>query len=391
MTADDAHGFFRTYYEQGGADFDALRFLTEVEAQFKSDDVVQEVRWRLDALAQISSKPGMEAASQVLRDRLTQIFSAGGDESAVLKPLKNLTEIENADGSRLDLRSFLKRDRRVLSEQEYRVVLGRKITNTNSHVVNLIAYYPQAEKDLHQLAAQLSDLSGEILNPSVPTGVLRAKENKVRALPIFGLYEDLKTRFLTDWLARFSNLKDDQLKGLDPAEIQRLIQEHQRHQLTHLLKGKIKLLDMDMTEHLGLHDTLEAGFRDEDFWKGANAAAKTSFLKWVMDAVQAFGMLKGNRYAFFQSQASPELYLLFGLGLSHMPQNSPDPIRMLPYVKPFTRKGTYLLEIRKRDIGDSDAYYKELRHYTLPFLYAFDQMDKFEIRRELLSFFTTGY
>ncbi|HKJ00462.1 MAG TPA: hypothetical protein VKB51_18475 [bacterium] len=391
MSSDQAAGFFRSVYEEGDADFDALRFLTEVEAQFKSEDVVHEVRWRLEALTQISSQPGMESASATLRDKLTQVFTAGGNEAAVLDRLKALTEIEGKDGARLDLRSFLKRDRRVLSEQDYRAVLGRKIANTNAHVINLIAYYPQAEPDLHKLGAALRGLTTKIKDGSVNTSSLRRMEDKVREMPSFGLYEDLKSRFLKDWLGRFSQLSEEQLKGLTPAEIQRMIQEHQRHQLTQLLKGRIKPIDLDMTDYLGLHDTLEAGFNDTEFWRSANAASKAAFIKWVMDVVRAFGMLKGLRHAFFQSEDHPEQYLLFGLGLSHLPEASEDAIRMVPYIKPFTRKGTYLLEIRRRDIGDSDAYYHELRHYTLPFLFAFDKMKEFEIRQELVSFFTTGY
>ena len=392
MAREDASGFFRSVYEEGDADFDSLRFLTEVEAQFKSDDVIHEVRWRLEALTQLSGQPGLETASAALRDKLTQIFTAGGDESAVLTRLKQITEIENADGTRLDLRSFLRRgDRRVLNEQDYRQVLDRKIANTNSHVVNLIAYYPQAEGDLHKLSATLKGLHDKIRDPGVGTTSLRRMEDKVRDLPSFGLYEDLKARFLKDWLGRFTELTDAQLKDLDPAEIQRLIQEHQRHQLTQLLKGKIRTVDLDMTEHLGLHDTLEGTFKAEEFWRSANAAAKTAFIKWIMDVVQAFGMLKGQRHIFFQSEDHEEHYVLFGLGLSHLPEASEEPIRMVPYLKPFTRKGTYLLEIRRRDIGDLEKYHHELRHYTLPFLFAFDQMKQFEIRKELVSFFTSGY
>jgi hypothetical protein len=391
MAQEEHLGFFRTLYEHPDTDFDALRFMTEVEAQFKSDEVVSEVRWRLDALTQIAAQPGLEGATTVLRDKLTQIFTAGGDEGKVLGELKALTEIQNSDGSKLDLRSFLKRDRRVLSEMDYRQVLDRKIGNTNAHVVNLIAYYPQAEGDLHKLSVMLGGLSKKIGDAAVRSTELRKMEEKVRNLPIFGLYEDLKSRFLKDWLKRFSDLTDAQLKGLDPAEIQRMIQEHQRHQLTQLLKGKIKVVEMDMTEHLGLHDTLEGSFREQDFWSSANAAAKTGFLKWIVDVVQAFGMLKGHRHAFFQCEEHDEQYLLFGLGFSHMPEASDEPIQMVPYVKPFTRKGTYLLEIRKRDIGDVDEYNRELRHYTLPFVFAFDQMKKFELRKELVSFFTTGY
>lgn len=391
MATDDAQSFFRTIYEHGDADFDALRFLTEVEAQFKSEDVVHEVRWRLDALNQISAQPGLESASTALRDKLTQIFTAGGDESAVLSKLKALTEIENDDGSKVDLRSFIRRDRRVLKEQDYRKVLTRKIANTNAHVVNLIAYYPEAEDALHKLSVAMQALGKRIGDHAVRSSELRKLEDKIRDLPSFGLYEDLKVRFLKDWLSRFAKMGEDAVKDLSPADVQRLIQEHQRHQLTSLLKGRIRPVDMDMSEHLGLHDTLEGEFRNEDFWTGANTAAKSGFLRWVMDVVQAFGMLKGQRHAFFQSQDDPQQYLLFGLGLSHLPENSADPIRMVPYLKPFTRKGTYLLEIRRRDIGDSEEYHHELRHYTLPFLFAFDKMKEFEIRKELVSFFTSTY
>jgi hypothetical protein len=391
MDNDPGTGFFRTLSEGADTDFDAVRFLTEVEAQFKSDDVAYEVRWRLDALTQISAQPGLEGASAALRDQLTQIFTAGGDESAVLKKLKTLTEIENSDGSRLDLRSFLKRDRRVLSEHDYRQVLGRKIANTNAHVVNLIAFYPQAESDLHKLSVTLKGLTDKIVDPAVANTTLRLLEDKVRATPSFGLYEDLKARFLKEWLGRFASLDDAKLKGLDAAEVQRLIQEHQRHQMTRLLKTKIKQVDLDMTEHLGLHDTLEGGFKDGDFWARANVAARNGFVQWVMDVVKAFGMLKGMRHAFFQSVDAPEHYLLFGLGLSHLPEASDEVIRMVPYLKPFTRKGQYLLEIRKRDIGDPEQYHHELCHYTLPFLFAFDQMEEFELRKELVSFFTSTY
>ena len=42
-------------------------------------------------------------------------------------------------------------------------------------------------------------------------------------------------------------------------------------------------------------------------------------------------------------------------------------------------------------IGDAEAYHHELRHYTLPFLFAFEQMHKFRVRQELVSFFTSAY
>lgn len=391
MSRDERTSYFQTLYERGHKHFDAVRFLTEVEAQFKSDTVAHEVRWRLDVLNRIVALPDLEYASRALRDRLTQIFTAGGDEASVLASLRELTEIQLSDGRRLNLRSFLKRDRRVLKEWEYRNVLQHKITNTNAHVVNLIAYYPEAEAELHKLSEGLVELTAKIRDPGVRSVTLRRLEDSVRDLPCFGLYEDLKTRFLKDWLRRFVTLDEEKLKGMTPSEVQHLIQEHQRHQLTQLLKAQIRPVELDMTEHLGLHDTLEGNFEDEKFWSGANVAAKRAFLKWVMDVVLAFGMLKGQRFAFFQNESDESQYLLFGLGLSHLPEASSEPIRMVPYIKPFTRKGTYLLEIRRREIGDAEAYYHELRHYTLPFLFAFDSMKEFEIRNELVSFFTSTY
>jgi len=77
--------------------------------------------------------------------------------------------------------------------------------------------------------------------------------------------------------------------------------------------------------------------------------------------------------------------------VSALPQAGGKPLVMVPYMKPFTRKANYLLEVRKRDMGDTQAYYHELVHYVLPFLYAFDQMKEFKIGKELLIFFNTRY
>lgn len=384
-------GFFQTLYE-GEENFDAVRFLTEVEARFQSDEILAEVRLRLDVLNEITSKPGMDDLGDALRNRLTQIFTGGGDEGAVIQELKDLTEIHTPTGERLDLRSFFKRERRVLSEEDYRSNLNKKISNTHAHVINLIAYYPEAERDLNKLSNAIQAISDNIRAPEISTTELKQLEDKLRTTPAFDLYEDLKERFLRDWLVRFTGMNSGEVEGLSPGDIQELIQEHQRHQMTALLKAKIKLVETDMSTHLGLHDTLEGNFRDEDFWKGANVSVKTAFIKWIMDVVQAHGMLRGQRYAFFQSENNKEQYLLFGLGISRLPNaTNNDPIRMVPYLKPFTRKGTYLLEIRKRDIGDAEEYYHELLHYTLPFLFAFDQMHNFNIRKELTSFFTSKY
>jgi len=383
--------FFQTVYEED-ENFDSIRFLIEVEAQFKSEEILSQVRMRLDVLNEITTKPGFEDFSDALRNRLTQIFTGGGEESEVIQQLKELTEISTPTGEKLDLRSFFKRDRRVLGEQEYRAMLEKKISNTHAHVINLIAYYPEAERDLNRLSKIIQGLSTKIGAPEVATEEIKQLEDELRETTAFDLYEELKDRFLKDWLERFTGMNSGEIEGLTPGDIQELIQEHQRHQMTQLLKAKIKLVETDMSSYLGLHDTLEGNFRDQEFWKGANVAVKTAFIKWIMDVVQAHGMLRGLRYAFFQSEDDKEHYLLFGLGISQMPgTTSDDPIRMVPYIKPFTRKGTYLLEIRKRDIGDADSYNHELLHYTMPFLFAFDQMRDFEIRKELTSFFTSKY
>jgi hypothetical protein len=207
----------------------------------------------------------------------------------------------------------------------------------------------------------------------------------------FHIYEDLKIRFLRDWLAKFTSLSAAEIAGMPTEEVQRLIQEHQRHQLSQLVKYKIALTDHDMTEHLGVHDTLECEFHNAGFWDGATPAVRQGFKQWILGTVQAFGMLKGQRYACFQSQTDKDQYLLFGLGVSSLPKSVGEPMVMVPYLKPFTRKATYLLEVRRREIGDAQTYYHELVHYVIPFLYAFDQMKDFKVSKELLTFFNNRY
>ena len=102
-------------------------------------------------------------------------------------------------------------------------------------------------------------------------------------------------------------------------------------------------------------------------------------------------MLKGRRYAFFQSKRDSDQYLLFGVGVTDLPDAKGLPLVMVPYVKPFTRKGGYLLEIRQREINDPEQYHHELRHYVLPFLFGFDQVPNFEVSTELITFFTSSY
>lgn len=382
--------FFRTLYE-GQVDFDAERFLVEVEAQFDSPEVREEVRWRLNVLSEISALAELAEASSVLKDQLTRIFSAGGDETAVLAKLKNLTEVPGKDGKPIDLRRFLKRNRRTLSESEYRGILAKKLENTRLHLENLIAFYPDAEGELQKLVKALHMLRGKLDDPKNRTADIKEQEDRLRATMTFQIYEDLKIRFLKDWLARFTSLSEAEIAGMTPEEIQRMILEHQRHQMTQLLKTKIQLVDLDMTEHLGVHDTLEGEFKDTGFWRTANQNARAGFRQWVLSAVQAFGMLKGQRYAFFQSEDDRDQYLLFGLGVSALPTAPDQPIRMVPYIKPFTRKVGYLLEIRKRELTNQEEYHHELLHYVMPFLFAFDQMKDFKLSKDLLQFFNSRY
>ena len=376
--------------QDGKLDDDSQRFLTEVQAQFQSEELLGELRKRLDILNEIANNPELAGAAESLRDRLTAIFSGGGQEEEVLGKIRNLTEVQTPAGKKLDLRSFLKRERRTLSEGEYRGVLAKKLFNTRQHVVNLTAYYQDGAKELTQLSQQLNRLEEQAKNPAQSMSSVKQLEDKIRESTSFNTYESLKGKFLKDWIGRFAPVDQAQLDEMTPLQVQQLIQEHQRHQMTELLKMKIKQVDTDMSEHLGLHDTLEGDFREEGFWKGGNRAAKNGFNQWVLAVVQAFGMLKGQRYAFFQSENNPT-FLLFGLGLPSLMSVQEETIRLVPYVKPFTKKGNYLLEIRQREIAEPDEYYHELRHYTLPFLFAFDQMKNFSVNKELVSFFTSKY
>jgi hypothetical protein len=388
MAAKTQSTFFKTV---SSSDFDSERFMLEVEAQFPSEDIREEVRWRLDVLKELASMPDLAAATTGLKNRLSQVFSAGGDEATLLDKLKGLTEVEGKQGEMVDLRRFLKRARRTYTEPEYRVILGKKLDNTRQHVANLVAFYPDAEGELNRLVKVLEMMQGKLGSETVRVADVKSQEDKLRETTMFHIYEDLKVKFLRDWLSRFTTLPPTEIEGKSVEEIQKLIVEHQRHQLSQLVKYKIALSDMDMTEHLGVHDTLECEFQDPEFWKEASEAVRQGFRHWILGAVQAFGMLKGQRYACFQSQTDKDQFLLFGVGVSALPKEPGQPMVMVPYVKPFTRKANYLLEVRKREIGDAQSYHHELVHYVIPFLYAFDQMKDFRIAKELLVFFNTRY
>ena len=173
--------------------------------------------------------------------------------------------------------------------------------------------------------------------------------------------------------------------------MQRLILQHARHHLTQLVKAKVQVSDLDMTQHLGLHDTLEGTFANHAFWERSTAPARRGFRHWVLSAIQVFGMVRGKRYVLFQSDADKDSYLLFGMGVTETEEGADAPFELVPYIKPFTRKSGYLLEIRSRAVGDSQEYHRELRHYVLPYLFAFDAIRNFQISEELLTFFKSDY
>jgi hypothetical protein len=382
--------FFRDLQQQQ-VDFDGERFLTEVDAQFGSPELLEEVRWRLQVLHELASQRGLEAEFEVLRDRLTGIFATGGDEAHIAGQVRALSAIETREGKRVDLRHFLTPQRTLYNEREYREVLRKKIDNTQAHVTNLAATYADDEPALRHLGKLMDGLAAKIRNPSVRTRTLKSIEDNIREMAPFQTYEALKERFLRDWLARFAGLREPELAALGPEEVQRLIAEHQRHQATRLVKAGVRPLDADVSEHLGIHDTLEGEFHDEVFWDRANAAVRRGFREWVLRVVQAVGMVNGHRYAFFQSEADAACLLVCGLGLPRLQVPEEGPLRMVPYLKPFTRKAGYLLEVRRRMLADPQAYHAELRHYTLPFLFGFGQVPELEVPRALRDFFNSGY
>jgi hypothetical protein len=385
--------FFRNLQAKGAdAQFDAQEFLLAVESQFKSPEVHNEVRWRLQVLKELAGHGELEAASRGLRKALSRIFGTHTDEQKVLAELRLLTEVEGgADGKPVDLRRFLKRERRTYDADEYGEILRKKIANTAAQAQNLILFFPESRPVLIGLSEQLEGLLQRTQAGREAIQQVKALEDRLRDTAEFAQYERLKEEFLKQWLGRFSNQSEEKLAGLAPEEVQRLVVEHQRHQMTQLLKSQVKLATVDMSEHLDAHETLECEFKDQEFWKGANSNARLGFRDWVLSAVQAFGMLKGQRYALFENERDASQLLLFGIGVAGFSEKRDQALKMVPFAKPFTRRAGYLLEIRRRELGESAEYHNELRHYVLPFLFAFDAMKEFRISSDLRSFFTSQY
>ena len=306
--------------------------------------------------------------------------------------LKDLTEVKRADGEMIDLRRLMKRDKRTLSEGEYRLVLGKKLQNTEALMLNLMSVFPESQGILKDLQKSTEHLAKKVNSGGGgTTKSIRDEELALRESAAFEAYEEYKTRFLTDWLSQFTSLTGDQIEGKTPEEIQQLVTEHQRHQLTHLLKTQVTLSETDMTDRLGLHDTLECGFSNEEFWQSANVSVKRAFRQLIIAVIQSFGMTRGMRYAFFQMKGEDDYLMLFGMGVKQLPEHDDSPLELVPYMKPFTRKAGFLLEIRRQELTDPDQYFHELRHYVLPFLFAFDQIPNFTVPSDLIGFFTSGY
>ncbi|MDH4225180.1 MAG: hypothetical protein OEW12_06000 [Deltaproteobacteria bacterium] len=385
-----AASFFRSV-QAGEEAFDPEKFILEVQSNFQSEEISNEVHWRIQVLREITSQPQYKGAGDGLRNQLSKIFATTTDENQILNQLKTLTQVEGSDGKPIDLRSFVKREKRVLGEMEYRQVLGKKIKNTQAQVENLSIFFPDQEKSMRELSTRLEGLSRQIKSPLKTINEVKQEEDTLRNGDLFKTYEELKEKFLKDWLMRFGNLSQQDVEKLDPKQVQSLILEHQRHQMTQLLKTQIKLSDLDMTEHLIPHDTLECGYKEKAFWKSCSMAGKEGFKNWIMGVIQAFGMVKGRRYALFQNDKDEDQYLLFGVGVSDFSKNPDKMVEMMPYIKPFTRKSGYLLEIRQREIGNPDEYFTQLRHYVLPFLFAFDHMEGLKINTDLMTFFTSKY
>jgi hypothetical protein len=385
--------FFRDLQAQGeNPQFDAKEFLLAVESQFKSPEVHEEVRWRLQVLKELTAHLELEQASRGLRKALSRVFTAHTEEQKILEGLKDLTEVEGgADGQPIDLRRFLKRGRRSYDPNEYSKILNKKVLNTQTQVQNLVLFFPDSRQILSELSRSLQVLMQRMQLGSESISMIKEREDSLRQTGEFAHYERLKEEFLKKWLQRFSDVSEAELASMTPDEIQRLIVEHQRHQMTQLLKTQIKLSTLDMAQHLDPHDTLESEFTDKEFWKGANSAARNGFRDWVLSAVQAFGMLKGQRFALFENEKDPGQLMLFGIGVGGFGEDRDKLLKMVPFAKPFTRKSGYLLEIRRRELADIREYHTELRHYVLPFLFAFDGMKEFRINSDLLQFFTSNY
>ncbi|MDH4121915.1 MAG: hypothetical protein OEV94_10020 [Deltaproteobacteria bacterium] len=386
----NANAFFRSV-QAGEEGFDSEKFLLEVKNAFQSEEISHEVHWRIQVLKEIYENPEYQDVGDGLKGRLSKIFATSTDENEILRQLKDLTEVEGAKGNKIDLRTFTKREKRVLGEMDYRKVLNRKLVNTKTQVDNLLLFFPDKQAELNKFTQEISGLANQAKAPGTPVQDLKKIEDSLRSGQLFKVYENLKEQFLRQWLEKFGGMNKSQVEGMDPKQIQRMIMEHQRHQMTQLLKTQIKPNDTDMSDHLAPHDTMECNYKEKKFWGAANSHVKEEFKKWIMSVIQAFGIIKGHRYAFFQNEKEPDQMLLFGIGVSGFSKKEENMVDMVPFIKPFTRKANFLLEIRHREIGNDDQYFSQLRHYVLPFVFGFDSMEGFKMHQDLIQFFTSKY
>ena len=77
---EESRSYFTTLQDED-AEFDGDRSLTEVGSQFQSDVIMQEVRWRIGVLKEISSQPELAEVSDGLRIDRFRYRSPGSFEN----------------------------------------------------------------------------------------------------------------------------------------------------------------------------------------------------------------------------------------------------------------------------------------------------------------------
>lgn len=362
------------------------------ESLLNNPKIAKEVRWHLKVLKEASDQIQLKEAEEGIRNALSQIFSSSSKGEDVLGRLKEISEVRAEGGKPMELKRFVgSREPKVLAELQYRHLLSLKIVNTEAQVNNMMEMYPEVEDKLAPLLKKIKEIHHHIDKNTTPTQEIKAEEEALRESDTFRLYEELKNRSLKGWVDQFSSDLPELFQSKSTEEIQQMILEHKRHVMTTLLDSSIILSEREVSARLGVHDTLECNFSNDKFWTGANLATKKGFRSWILSVIHSFGMIKGQRFALFESKDFPGHYLLFGAGVPAIPENENEPFELVPYIKPLVEKEGELLEIRHREINDEKQYNYELSHYTLPFLFAFDKMPHFELAKELISFFTSKY
>ena len=74
--------------------------------------------------------------------------------------------MEGAEGATVDLRRFVKRDKRTLTEDEYRKNLAKKINNTSTQIKNLTVFFPDAHGELTKLGDTMEKMGENLHDPT---------------------------------------------------------------------------------------------------------------------------------------------------------------------------------------------------------------------------------